>query len=267
MPPCYHPYSMKKSLPPPAKKHWGQHFLKDPHTCQKIVHLLGDTTRFSAVIEVGPGRGALTQWLLPEVKVPLHLIEVDPDMVAFLATTYPSLQGQLINQDFVHFPLEQITQGDIALIGNLPYNVASQILLHAINYCHQVSHIVCMVQKEVGQRITSPPGSKRYGLLSVWTQAFYHVSYALEVPPEAFTPPPKVTSAVLHMRRHRTQLPCDEKFFFRLVKTAFQQRRKILSNALAPLGKPLDRIPEPIRTKRAEQLTIHDFIQLTQALA
>ena len=258
---------MKKSLLPPAKKHWGQHFLKDPDVCRKIVRLLGDTTRFSAVIEVGPGRGALTQWLLPEVNVPLYLVEVDPEMVAFLAATYPSLEGQLIHQDFVHFPLEQVTQGDIALIGNLPYNVASQILLHAIQSRHQVTHIVCMVQKEVAQRLASPPGSKRYGLLSVWTQAFYHVSYALEVPPEAFTPPPKVTSAVLEMTRYRTQLPCDAKSFFRLVKTAFQQRRKMLSNALAPLGKPVERIPAPMRTKRAEQLSIDDFIQLTQAFA
>lgn len=256
----------KPSLPPAAKKHWGQHFLQDQHICQEIVHLLGDTNKFAAVIEVGPGRGALTKWLLQEVNVPLHLIEVDPSMVSYLATTYPSLASQLINEDFVNFPIEQLTQGNIALIGNLPYNVASQILLHAITYRHQISHIVCMLQKEVAERIASPPGSKRYGLLSVWMQAFYTISYALEVPPEAFSPPPKVTSAVLHMTRHRTDLPCAEKHFFRIVKTAFQQRRKMLSNALSPLGKPIDLIPPPMRTKRAEQLSIDDFIQLTQAL-
>lgn len=249
--------------PPFAKKHWGQHFLKDPQISQDIVKCLGDTTSLSAVIEVGPGRGALTQWLLPALQVPFYAIEVDPAMICYLRATYPTLKDQLIQSDFTRFPLDQFTQGEIALIGNLPYNVGSQILFHAVTYRTQIPTIVCMLQKEVAQRIASPPSNKKYGLLSVWLQAFYTISYQFEVPPSAFIPPPKVTSAVLRMDRYRTSLPCHEKRFFKIVKTAFQQRRKILTNTLTPLGISADKIPLHLHKKRPEQLSVEDFIQIT----
>ncbi|MEM7362177.1 MAG: 16S rRNA (adenine(1518)-N(6)/adenine(1519)-N(6))-dimethyltransferase RsmA [Bacteroidota bacterium] len=252
---------------PIAKKHWGQHFLQDPSICEEIVNLLGDTSSYGSVIEVGPGCGALTRFLIKNVSVPLYLVEVDKRMVTYLAQTYPMPEGQLIHQDFIDFSFDQVPQGDVALIGNLPYNMGSQILLHAVNHRKRVSKMVCMLQKEVAQRIASPPGHKRYGLLSVWLQAFYTISYDLEVPPAAFRPPPKVTSAVLRMDCYRTSLPCDENYFFHVVKTAFQQRRKILGNALSPLGVSLENLSEDLLKRRAEALSVEDFIFLTQGLS
>lgn len=260
-------YLLMPLTPPSPKKYWGQHFLHDQSISERIVQCLDKSEGLDAIIEVGPGRGALTQWLIAGKKKPLYLIEVDPSMVHYLAERYPDLKERLIHADFLQFPFEKLPHDQIAVIGNFPYNIASQILLHSVDYRHQVKEIVCMLQREVAQRISSPPGSKRYGLLSVWLQAFYTISYVLEVPPEAFTPPPKIFSAVLHMKRYRTELPCDEKYFFRIVKIAFQQRRKMLSNALRPLGKPLDLIPELIRSKRAEQLSVDDFIAITQLLS
>ena len=259
------PFRMTTYIPV-AKKHWGQHFLQDRSLCQEIVQLLGDTSSYGSVIEVGPGRGALTHWLREDVDAPLYLVEVDKAMVDYLTQTYPMLQSRLIHQDFVDFSFDQLPQGDVALIGNLPYNMGSQILLHAVSHRTRVTTIVCMLQKEVAQRIASPPSSKRYGLLSVWLQAFYTISYQLEVPPSAFIPPPKVTSAVLRMDRYRTSLPCDAAYLFRVVKTAFQQRRKILGNALAPLGMPLNNISYDLLKRRAEQLSVEEFITLTQRL-
>lgn len=251
---------------PRPKKHWGQHFLQDQGICQRIVHALGDTHGYEGIIEVGPGRGALTEWLVREGHAPLYLVEVDPAMVTYLGSRYPELKPRLVAEDFLQLAIDDLVQGEIALIGNLPYNVASQLLLHALEYRGQISRMVCMVQKEVAERIVSAPGSKRYGLLSVWLQAFYRVSYVLEVPPEAFTPRPRVMSAVLAMDRHRARLPCDAKAFFRVVKAAFQQRRKVLSNALSSLPLPLDGIPVAMGRRRAEELSVDDFVVLTQAL-
>ena len=261
---------MSRHLPrkgvPEAKKHWGQHFLRDSAVCQQIVGLLTSQGGGHPVLEVGPGRGALTAHLLSTLNQPLYLLEIDPDMVAYLHKRYPALGEHLIGGDFVGYPLDELIKGEFSLIGNLPYNVASQILFHAITYRTQVKEIVCMLQKEVAQRIVSAPGSKRYGLLSVWVQAFYTPSYCLEVGADSFDPPPNVTSAVIHLARYRTSLPCDTDLFFRVVKTAFQQRRKMLRNALLPLGKSLDALPAELLTKRAEQLGVEDFVGIVQVL-
>ena len=258
---------MIATIPLPfPKKHLGQHFLHDKNLCKQIVNLLSETTPQTTTLEIGPGQGALTEWLLLNRRSTFYAIEIDPRMVASLHAHYPTLQDHLIKHDFLKFRLESITKGQIALIGNLPYNITSQILLRAIDYRAQVNEMVFIVQKEVAKRIVTPRGSKKYGLLSVWTQAFYDANYVLEIPPNAFYPPPKVTSAVIVLQRHTTQLDCHEKYFFHIVKTAFQQRRKVLSNALKPLGKSLTTIPEKMQRKRAEQLTINDFVQITQIL-
>ncbi len=255
-----------RKSPPEAKKHWGQHFLRDTAVCQQIVGLLNRDGASHPVLEVGPGRGALTAHLLSSLDRPLYLLEIDPAMVAYLHARYPALGKRLVGADFVGYPLDKLIEGEFSLIGNLPYNVASQILFHAITYRTQVVEIVCMLQKEVAQRIVSPPGSKRYGFLSVWIQAFYTPTYCLEVAAEAFDPPPNVTSAVIHLTRYRTSLPCDSDLFFRVVKTAFQQRRKMLRNALLPLGRALDTLSPELLTRRAEQLGGEDFIRLAQVL-
>lgn len=244
-----------------AKKHLGQHFLKDLNIAQRIVDGLSGHGGYDRVLEIGPGMGVLTQFLLPKTTFTTHVIEIDTESVAYLEKHYPELAPRIIGGDFLKFNPGEYFQDKFAIIGNFPYNISSQIFFRALEIRDRIPEIVCMLQKEVAQRIASPPGNKDYGILSVLLQAFYDIDYLVSVPPGAFDPPPKVQSGVIRLRRNAvTALECDEKLFFRVVKTAFNQRRKTLRNALKPVGE----IPDhPLLNKRAEQLSVQDFVTLT----
>lgn len=251
-----------------AKKKLGQHFLHDTAIAQKIVATLTHTPTCQAVLEVGPGTGALTRWLVDSVEAPLYLVEIDPVLVAHLQKAYPNLKDRLIEKDVLKLSLANICPSPMALIGNFPYNISSQIFFKILASREQVHQVVCMIQKEVADRIVAPPGNKTYGLLSVLLQAFYKISYCFTVPPSAFVPEPKVTSAVIRLERNEVvHLACDEKLFFSVVKAGFGQRRKMLRNALRTLGKPLDHLPATLLNKRAEALHVADFVTLTQGLS
>ena len=244
-----------------AKKHLGQHFLKDLNIAQRIVDGLSGHGGYDRVLEIGPGMGVLTQFLLPKTNFITHVIEIDTESVAYLEKHYPDLAPRIIAGDFLKFNPGEYFADKFAIIGNFPYNISSQIFFRALEIRDRIPEIVCMLQKEVAQRIASPPGNKDYGILSVLLQAFYDIDYLVSVPPGAFDPPPKVQSGVIRLRRNAVAaLECDEKMFFRVVKTAFNQRRKTLRNALKPVGE----IPDhPLLNKRAEQLSVQDFVTLT----
>jgi 16S rRNA (adenine1518-N6/adenine1519-N6)-dimethyltransferase len=205
--------------------------------------------------------GVLTQFLLPKTNFSTYVIEIDTESVTYLEKHYPDLAPRIISGDFLKFNPGEYFPDKFAIIGNFPYNISSQIFFRALEIRDRIPEIVCMLQKEVAQRIASPPGNKDYGILSVLLQAFYDIDYLVSVPPGAFNPPPKVQSGVIRLRRNKVSaLECDEKMFFRVVKTAFNQRRKTLRNALKPVGE----IPDhPLLNKRAEQLNVQDFVTLT----
>ncbi|MFN8356767.1 MAG: 16S rRNA (adenine(1518)-N(6)/adenine(1519)-N(6))-dimethyltransferase RsmA [Spirosomataceae bacterium] len=248
-----------------AKKHLGQHFLRDLHAAQRIVNLLSLHQGYESVLEIGPGMGVLTQYLLPKEEVKTYVVELDGESVTYLQQYFPTLRGRIFSEDFLRMNLTEHFDQPFAVIGNFPYNISSQIFFKILEIHNQVPEVVCMLQKEVAQRIASPPGKKDYGILSVLLQAFYDIEYSFTVPPGAFDPPPKVQSGVIRLRRNATtQLDCDEKLFFQVVKTAFNQRRKTLRNALKPLGITFD---HPLLDKRAEQLGVAEFVLLTQLTA
>ncbi|CAG5072129.1 Ribosomal RNA small subunit methyltransferase A [Dyadobacter sp. CECT 9623] len=245
-----------------AKKHLGQHFLKDLNIAQLIADGLSGHSGYKQVLEIGPGMGVLTQFLLPKTEFTTSVIEIDRESVAYLHAHFPLLSERIIEGDFLKFnPADHFSE-PFAIIGNFPYNISSQIFFRALEIRDRIPEIVCMLQKEVAQRIASPPGNKDYGILSVFLQAFYDIDYLVTVPPGAFNPPPKVQSGVIRLRRNQvTHLDCDEKKFFTVVKTGFNQRRKTLRNALKPIGT----FPEhPLLDKRAEQLSVSDFVELTK---
>ena len=245
-----------------AKKHLGQHFLRDQTIAQRIVDSLIPHQDYKKVLEIGPGMGVLTQYLLPNPTFETYVIEVDRESVTYLKQHYPTLAPRILEGDFLRWQLSQLTDERVAIIGNLPYNISSQIFFRVLEQRDQVPEVVCMLQKEVARRIASPPGNKEYGILSVLLQAFYDIEYLFSVPPGAFDPPPKVQSGIIRLLRNRTtHLDCDEKLFFRGIKTGFNQRRKTLRNALKPLGVVLD---SPYLDKRAEQLSVEDFVALTK---
>ncbi|MCE6992913.1 16S rRNA (adenine(1518)-N(6)/adenine(1519)-N(6))-dimethyltransferase RsmA [Dyadobacter sp. CY323] len=245
-----------------AKKHLGQHFLKDLNIAQRIVDGLSGHRNYNKVLEIGPGMGVLTQFLLQKDTFETYVIEIDTESVVYLQKHYPDLSPRIIEGDFLKLNTADHFSAPFGVIGNFPYNISSQIFFRALQIRDQIPEIVCMLQKEVAQRIASPPGNKDYGILSVLLQAFYDIDYLVTVPPGAFDPPPKVQSGVIRLRRNSTSaLDCDEKLFFRVVKTAFNQRRKTLRNALKPIGEFPD---HPLLTKRAEQLPVSDFVILTQ---
>ncbi|WP_373330735.1 16S rRNA (adenine(1518)-N(6)/adenine(1519)-N(6))-dimethyltransferase RsmA [Salmonirosea aquatica] len=245
-----------------AKKHLGQHFLRDQAIAQRIVDSLIPHQDYTRVLEIGPGMGVLTQYLLSKDDFETHVIEVDHESVAYLKEHFPTLSPRIIEGDFLRWQLSQLTDEKVAIIGNLPYNISSQIFFRVLEQRDQVPEVVCMLQKEVARRIASPPGNKEYGILSVFLQAFYDIEYLFSVPPGAFDPPPKVNSGIIRLLRNQTaRLDCDEKLFFRVIKTGFNQRRKTLRNALKPLGVELD---SPYLDQRAEQLSVEDFVKLTK---
>ena len=248
-----------------AKKSLGQHFLTDQKIAQAIVAALGGPAE---VLEIGPGMGVLTQYLLQREELDLKMVEVDSESVEYLLTHFPGMQGRLIEADYLKLDVSRFFKGSYRIIGNFPYNISSQIFFKILEDKDRVPEVVCMIQKEVADRIAEPPGSKTYGILSVLLQAWYDIEYILSVGPGAFAPPPKVKSAVIRLKRNsRTELGCDEKLFKQVVKMAFNQRRKTLRNALKPLinekGLAADVLENPVFDLRAERLGVEDFVALT----
>lgn len=243
----------------------GQHFLTDQKIAQAIVAALGGPAE---VLEIGPGMGVLTQYLLQREELDLKMVEVDSESVEYLLTHFPGMQGRLIEADYLKLDVSRFFKGSYRIIGNFPYNISSQIFFKILEDKDRVPEVVCMIQKEVADRIAEPPGSKTYGILSVLLQAWYDIEYILSVGPGAFAPPPKVKSAVIRLKRNsRTELGCDEKLFKQVVKMAFNQRRKTLRNALKPLinekGLTAEVLEDPVFDLRAERLGVEDFVALT----
>jgi len=251
-----------------AKKHLGQHFLTDKHTAAKIVAALRPQLGYGTVLEVGPGMGILSDFLLQEKAYQTLLIDVDSESVQYLHDRYPKLGNKLIHGDFLTLDFDAHLTGLLAIIGNFPYNISSQILFKVLEERHRVVEVVGMFQKEVAERCAAAPGGKEYGILSVLIQAYYAVEYLFTVKAGSFSPPPKVLSGVIRLTRKSTEtLGCDEKLFWRVVKAAFNQRRKTLRNALSGVL-PKDKMGEsPYYDLRAERLSVADFISLTNHIA
>ncbi|MBV4356646.1 16S rRNA (adenine(1518)-N(6)/adenine(1519)-N(6))-dimethyltransferase RsmA [Pinibacter aurantiacus] len=245
-------YTLKKSL--------GQHFLKDENICKKIVNAL-QAHPYKQLLEVGPGGGALTKYLIEIPDITFKAVELDDEKVEFLHKTYPVLRDKIIHKSFLD--VDKPYEGKFTIVGNFPYNISTQILFKVLEWKEDVEIVVGMFQKEVAQRVAAPSGNKVYGVLSVLVQAFYKVEYLFDVHQNCFNPPPKVMSGVIRLVP-RTNVPemKSEKAFFNLVKTAFNQRRKTLRNAVKGLFTP-EVLKDEIFNKRAEQLTIEDFAKLT----
>ena len=251
-----------KSVKP--KKFLGQHFLKDLTVARQIADTV-DPCPGLPLLEVGPGMGVLTQFLLKKER-PLKAVEVDYESVAYLRENYPELEDNIIEDDFLKMHLERLFDGQpFVLTGNYPYNISSQIFFKMLDYKDLIPCCTGMIQKEVAERIAAAPGSKTYGILSVLIQAWYSVEYLFTVHEHVFNPPPKVKSAVIRMTRNETQaLGCDEKLFKQIVKTTFNQRRKTLRNSIKPiLGKDSPLTQDALFDKRPEQLSVQQFIDLT----
>lgn len=278
------------------KKALGQHFLTDLSVAQKIADALvvesetvgGATSEAGAVpsdntdaampvLEIGPGMGVLSQYLLEREDIDLKMIEIDRESVDYLLTHFPKASGRVIEGDFLKMNLSYFFPGTFAVIGNFPYNISSQIFFRIIDHKDSIPQVVCMIQKEVAERIAEQPGSKTYGILSVLLQAWYDIEYLFTVGEGAFNPPPKVKSAVIRLRRNsRTELGCDEKLFKTIVKTGFNQRRKTLRNSLKPLiadkaareawtpEQSAEFLSNPVFELRPERLSVEDFIALTK---
>jgi len=249
-----------------AKKHLGQHFLNDENIAEKIADTLS-LNGYNLVLEIGPGMGVLTKYLLKK-DVTTYVIEIDSESVDYLKANYLNLTSRVIEKDFLKYDLNEVFKGEpFAIIGNFPYNISTQIVFKMLQMREQIPEFSGMFQKEVAQRICSKEGNKVYGILSVLTQAFYNAEYVFTVPPSVFNPPPKVDSGVLRLvRKDHFNLPCDEGLFFKVVKTAFQQRRKTLRNSLKTFNLSESLREDVIFDKRPEQLRVQEFISLTQLI-
>ena len=275
------------------KKSLGQHFLADKNIARKITGALS-CSGYDQVIEIGPGMGVLTGFLLENKNFSTSLVEIDRESAEYLRNRFPDVRDNIVEQDFLQYQLEREYSSPLAIIGNFPFNISSQIFFKILDNRHLVTEVVCMVQKEVAERIASPPGSKVYGILSVLIQAWYKTEFLFTVEPQVFIPPPRVRSAVIRLTRIPVvTLECNEKLFFRVVKTAFNQRRKMLRNSLGSFlagktdillsgraGEPRskaeqkpekvilqdDQSPHPfskLLSQRPEQLSVNDFVNLT----
>ena len=251
-----------------AKKHLGQHFLTDKNIAQKIVNSLQSIQLYDKVLEVGPGMGVLSDFLLEKSEYQTYLIDIDTESFLFLQKKYPHLGDKLINDDFLNLDFKSVFPSAFAIIGNFPYNISSQILFKILDNHNQVPEVVGMFQKEVAERIVAKPGNKQYGILSVFLQAYYKCEYLFTVKAGVFNPPPKVLSAVIRLSRNEVaQLDCNEKLFWQVVKAGFNQRRKTLSNALQTIIGKENQDEQKIWTLRAEQLSVADFVSLTQTIS
>jgi 16S rRNA (adenine1518-N6/adenine1519-N6)-dimethyltransferase len=243
------------------KKHLGQHFLTDEHIALKIVNSVSVET--GCLLEIGPGTGVLTKYLIGKQFPVFKAIEIDRESIEYLTGHY-QLGSNLISGDFLRTDITGLFPGSFSVIGNFPYNISSQIFFKVLENRNLVNECVCMLQQEVARRIASPPGKKDYGILSVLLQAWYNIEYLFSVSEQVFSPPPKVQSAVIRLTRNKVEsIDCDEKLFFSAVKTGFNQRRKTLHNALKPLGD----YQGEFAGKRAEQLGVEEFVKLTNELS
>ncbi len=251
-----------------AKKSYGQHFLNRADIARRIAERLHLTDQYEQVLEVGPGKGMLTTHLL-EGSFRLTAVEADPDMVGYLEAHYPELGDGLIQGDFLKIDLQAIMQGKaFGLIGNFPYNISSQIIFKMLENRELIPEMVGMFQKEMAERIIAGPGSKTYGVIGLLTQAFYKGEYLFTVERGSFSPPPKVLSGVIRLERRREPLVSDLLFpyFRKVVKTAFGQRRKMLRNSLKPLAQQLELLNSDVFSRRPEQVSIPEFIEISQKL-
>ena len=246
-----------------AKKHLGQHFLKDENIAQKIADTLS-LKGYDDVLEIGPGMGVLTKYLLKK-NTTTHVIEIDSESVDYLKNNYLNLAPRIYGHDFLRYDLSKIFKDKpFAIIGNFPYNISTQIVFKTLEMRAHIPEFSGMFQKEVAMRICAKEGNKTYGILSVLTQAFYNAEYLFTVPPEVFNPPPKIDSGVLILtRKEDYSLPCDEKLFFKVVKTGFQQRRKTLRNSLKVFNLSDNLKANSIFGQRPEQLSVAEFLELT----
>jgi 16S rRNA (adenine1518-N6/adenine1519-N6)-dimethyltransferase len=249
-----------------AKKHLGQHFLKDENIAKAIADTL-NLQGYEDILEIGPGMGVLTKYLL-EKDVNTYVIEIDNDSVVYLNENYPKLKDKIISKDFLKYNINEVFEGKpFAIIGNFPYNISTQIVFRTLEMRHQIPEFAGMFQKEVAERICEKKGTKAYGILSVLVQAFYDAEYLFTVNEDVFIPPPKVKSGVLRLRRKENfVLPCNERLFFTVVKTAFQQRRKTMRNSLKTLNLSDNLREDSIFDLRPEQLDVAQFLALTQKI-
>ena len=244
------------------KKHLGQHFLKDESVSKRIADALTGYNNYDFIIEIGPGTGALTKYLLSR-KEEVVCLEVDVESIQYLNQQYPKLK--VLEQDFLKLDSKLFDKSNLAIAGNFPYNISSQILFKVIDEKEIVSELVGMFQKEVAERVAAGPGNKTYGIISVMIQAYYSVEYLFTVDENVFYPPPKVKSGVIRMQRRNTQLNCNEVLFKKIVKATFDQRRKMIRSTLKPFTGGVS-VDHPLFTKRPEQLSVQDFIELTNFL-
>lgn len=247
-----------------AKKHLGQHFLKDKAICKKIAEQYGRHNDCKVALEIGPGMGALTEFLLPDKETELWVMDVDVESIDYLKEHFPQLEDRIIFGDFLKMnPGELLGNRPFAVLGNFPYNISSQILFRCIEFRNQIPEIMGMFQREVALRIAEKPGTKTYGILSVLLQTYYDIEYCFTVDEHVFDPPPKVKSGVIRcVRNSRMTLPCDEKRYKQVVKMAFNQRRKTIRNSIKSLL-PATYEENPMLTLRPERLGVEEFIELT----
>lgn len=249
------------------KKALGQHFLKNPEICARIAEAITLHGAYKTVLEIGPGMGALTQYLLQRTEFETHVVEIDRESVDYLNVHFGALRGRIHEADFLRMPLEKLFAEPIAVVGNFPYNISSQIVFKVLDHMDQVPELVGMFQKEVAMRFASGPGNKDYGIISVLAQAYYDIEYLFTVNEDEFIPPPKVKSGVIRMRRKfGVELGCDEKLFKQVVKTAFNQRRKTLRNSLKSLTQGKVDTSSSLWDKRPEQLGAPEFVLLTEVI-
>jgi len=247
------------------KKQLGQHFLKDENIAQKIVASLPQNV--VNVLEVGPGQGVLSKYLLEKPELNCRFVEIDREAADYLNTNFPDIHQKLIREDFLKIDLKTIFADNFTIIGNFPYNISSQIFFRVLENKERIDSVIGMLQKEVAERIASPKGNKKYGILSVLLQAFYDIELLFTVSEQVFFPPPKVKSAVIRLSRNDvTELDCDERVFFQVVKKAFNQRRKMLRNSLKEFQ--IDSKPElkKFTPLRPEQLSVQDFIEIARSV-
>jgi 16S rRNA (adenine1518-N6/adenine1519-N6)-dimethyltransferase len=247
-----------------AKKHLGQHFLKDEEAAKRIVDSM-PASALNNLLEVGPGTGVLTKHLIEREH--FLAVDVDTESIAYLKKTYPQHAGKILEGDFLKMDLNKFFPGNFSVIGNFPYNISSQIMFKVLDHKNQVDVVVGMFQKEVADRLAEGPGTKTYGILSVLLQAYYDIEYLFIVEPTSFNPPPKVRSAVIRLTRNNVQsLGCDEKLFKSIIKMAFNQRRKMMRNSLKSFVKDESLFTHKHFVNRPEQLSVADFVELTKMI-
>lgn len=250
------------------KKALGQHFLKNDAICERIAQSITRHGEYKHLLEIGPGTGALTKHLLALEGLETSVVEIDHESIAWLKVHFPSLAPRIFEQDFLRMDLSKVFNAPFGLVGNFPYNISSQIVIQMLEYKDYVPEMVGMFQKEVAVRLASPPGNKDYGILSVFSQAFYDMEYLFTVDENEFNPPPKVKSGVIRMKRKfGVELGCDEKLFRQVVKAAFNQRRKTLRNSLKGIVAGHFSMEDKLFDLRPERLGVEEFVGITQKLA